>query len=132
MPMDRQHVISAVVVLRPKEAGLSPDAAITADNVDRYAPAPEAAALARAEFQRLGFEVTAPLGISFSVTAAVGTFEETFAARLEPTAAGGLECLAPDGSRGLELPLDALPPALRGVLHAVTFTPPPDFGPTDF
>jgi hypothetical protein len=32
----------------------------------------------------------------------------------------------------LELPLEALPADVAALLQAVTFTPPPDFGPTSY
>ncbi len=131
MSLGKQQIVSAVVIPRPARGTISGRTAITAENVADYAPAPEALSLAAGEFRKLGFEVTEPFGISFSITAPVGTFEQVFAARLEATDAGGVECVARSGARGLELPLDPLPQVLRSALHAVTFTPPPDFGPTD-
>jgi hypothetical protein len=57
------------------------------------------------------------VGNSFSITAPESTFERVFGTR---------------GAGSLELPLHALPKTLTDHVEAVTFTPPPDFGPTNF
>jgi len=88
---------------------------------------PATAPAAAAQLAALGFEVGNTVGNSFSVSAPVRVFESVFEVRLRSTKKGGV------GAGGtLELPLGSLPDALRSLLSAVTFTAPPDFGPTSW
>lgn len=115
--------LSALVVLRPAGGGeLGERGAITSENVDASLPAAGAVALALDHFRSRGFQVTPALGPSFSIIAPQERFEEAFGAELSE------EALA----RGLELPLESLPTDVASVVQAVVFTPPPDFGPTDY
>jgi hypothetical protein len=121
--------LSALVVLRPKDGRrLTGSEAITSETVDRYRPSPEGASRAAAYFRDAGFEVSELGGISFSITGHRSLFEERFGERLEPRREGGVDSVRTEGGR-LELPLDRLPPEVAGHVQAVTFTPPPDFGP---
>ncbi len=93
----------------------------------------ETAAEAAARFAALGFDAGTLVANSFAISAPVRVFESVFGMRLRATERGGVE-VAPHGGHGpsLELPLDALPPPLRRLLDTVTFTAPPDFGPTSW
>lgn len=128
MALEDQEVISAQVVLR-SASGRAPDgeSTITAATLAEFAPAPEAVARAVEGFREKGFEVGSAVGNNFSITAPAGTFERVFGAPVHRTERGGLA--GPDGET---LRLDELPDSLSGLLAAVTFVPPPDFGPTSF
>jgi len=91
-----------------------------------------AAAAAAAQFATLGFDIGTVVANSFSVSAPARVFEMVFRVRLRVTTNGGVEVAPhdPRSTASLELPLDALPPSLRVLLDTVTFTAPPDFGPT--
>jgi hypothetical protein len=124
-----QGTLSAQVVLRPKDGGeLTGDEAITSDTVERYLPSPEAASRVAGYLQGAGFEVSDVAGISFSITGPQALFEERFGDRLERRRERGVESVRTENGR-LELSLDRLPPEVARHVQAVTFTPPPDFGP---
>ena len=116
--------MSAMVLVRSASgARVTGSSAITAENVDRYRPAPDDARAARAAFIARGFEAGDLVGIAFAITAPQATFERTFDVTLAARDDGGV---AIEGRAGLELPLDALPEDLRQLLAAVTFSPPAD------
>ena len=115
--------------------GRSPGAetAVTAENVHEYTPDPEAAEAARRAFAEAGFEVGAVVGNSFSITAPASTFEKVFKVKASRDEAEGVKARARSGGEaGYEIPLDNLPAGLARGVAAVTFTPPPDFGPGNF
>jgi hypothetical protein len=87
---------------------------------------------ARAAFAAAGFEVGALVGNNFSITGPTSLFEKFFQVQLARTHRGGLQGVRDDGSACEELPTVALPAPLREQVAAVTFTPPPDFGPTAY
>jgi hypothetical protein len=108
-----QDQVSALVLLRPAERSL---------------PDPEAASRAEAFFRGAGFEVTGSVGPSFSIVGPRNLFERAFGTRLEDHPKGGLRTAEGE----LELPLERVPADLVDSIQAVTFTPPPDFGPTEY
>lgn len=129
MQIDRNKTISAEVMLLPVSGKkISHDTQITAENIEDFAPPLDAFLIASGAFRSLGFEVGPLMGITFSITASAGTFEDVFKAKLQLSAKGGIECL----EGGLELPLDHLQDNTRKIIMTITFTEPPDFGPTDF
>ena len=107
---------SAQVVLRPASGVPIDPAMITAANVAQFAPDPATADRVRRALADLGFEIGPFVGNSFAITAPAPTFERVFG-RSSP-------------ARGLELPLDGLTADVAEPIQAVTFTPPPAFGPT--
>lgn len=121
--------LAAEVIFRPPGGRLSDRDRITSANVASYLPEPAAVAVAAGFFRARRFEVSEPRGISFTISGPRSVFERTFGERLtvlhrnEATSATGEADL-------LELPLDQIPPAVRDVIEVVTFTPPPDYGPT--
>ncbi|MDR4488193.1 MAG: hypothetical protein R3B83_11825 [Nitrospirales bacterium] len=125
-----KQIISAAVILHSK-SGKPPSgqAEITAQTLRDYQPNPKAVQDAQARFQSLGFQVSPFIGISFSITASQSTFEHVFRVTLQRNDKGGLEVVKKSRGTGYELPLDKLPLELQQLLHTVTFTPPPDFGP---
>lgn len=76
----------------------------------------------RQYFQARGVEVTEPYGPSFSIIASREELEQLL----------GVELSDDVLSKGLEIQPGFLPPELAEYVQAVVFTPPPDFGPTDF
>ncbi len=123
---------SAQVILRSASGKVIDGAtSITSQNVREFAPSDESVVRAAEAFAAAGFDVGAMVGISFSISAPVGRFEQVFKTRLRQER-GGLEAIQDDGSGSYELPLHGLPESLASLVVAVAFTPPPDFGPTDF
>ena len=129
---DREQVVSAQVVLAPAGGKRVIDPArMTAESIDEYTPSPEAVTAAKRFFRDAGFEVGNMVGNSFSVTASHGTFERVFQSKLHFTE-GIVRVANGDGGEVYELPLAVLPTSISRDLLVVSFTPPPDFGPTDF
>jgi hypothetical protein len=127
------QIISAQVVLR-SATGKSPDgdSVITTETIRDFLPSAEAVARATEAFAALGFDVGIVQANSFSISAPVGTFERVFKVHLRRQEGGSAEAVQADGSGSYELPLEALPKPLTDLTVVVTFTPPPDFGPTKF
>jgi hypothetical protein len=121
-----QQPLSANVLLRPAGGGSVADVA-RAETAEQLTPDPALAARAEEYFRNAGFDVTASVGPSFSIVGSRELFEHTFAQRLEGDERG---IRTAEGS--YELSLDPLPRDLADAIEAVTFTPPPDFGPTDY
>jgi hypothetical protein len=74
----------------------------------------------------LGFEVGPLIGTSFSITAPVDLFRRSFGED-DPVAASPPWAA---GAESLELPVDRLPDEAAGAVWSITFSPPPDFGPS--
>jgi len=102
--------ISAQVVLRAKGP-------ITAATLAANQPPKESVEAAKKLFRQAGFDLGPYVGISFSISGPASLFESFFRLPL-------------DKLRSYELPLAALPREIFDVIEAVTFTPPPGFGPT--
>jgi hypothetical protein len=129
MAKAKAKLISAQVILPPAQGTIDGNTQVTSENVQSLAPAPEGVAKAREEFERAGFEVSELYGISFSVTGSVKLFEDFFKVKLEEDKPKGVY-VATRGDAQYELPLKNLPENLRDLITTVTFSPPPDFGPT--
>lgn len=133
MPHRKEEVLSAQVVLKPASGkSLQGTDVITAKNIQEYAPSAQAIAQVPAIFQALGFEVSAVVGNSFSITAPASTFEQVFHTQLRRQDKGTVQVVSEAGVNNYELPLAALPQSVTPLIAAITFTPPPDFGPTNF
>lgn len=118
--------LAAQVVLRPASGELTGDEPITSENVQRFLPSPEAVAETEGFFRDAGFEVANVVGNSFSIVGAPSAFERAFGERPER---GGEGVRVRGG--GVELELGSLPEPVRRYVQAVTFTHPPEFGPTN-
>jgi hypothetical protein len=117
--------VSAQVLLRSASGkAVGGDTVISADNIAEYAPSPGAVSAAQQAFQAAGFEVGPMVGISFSIAAPIRTFEQFFRVKIKQQKDGSLEVLQNGVSYGLELPLNAVPRTLSGLIAAVTFEPP--------
>jgi hypothetical protein len=129
----KDPVLSAQVMLR-SAGGKQPRAGevITAANIREYLPSSEAAAGARKAFAERGFQVADVVGNSFAITASGKTFEQVFHTKLRRGAKGEVTVSGKSGAGSYELPLGALPKEIARLVEAVTFTPPPDFGPPSY
>lgn len=113
-----KKLLSAEVALRSASGkSFTGQTAITSENVADYVPAREVVEKARRAFAELGFEVSEPAGIGFSITAPASVFRKVFKTKTLPDD---------------ELPKAALPKELAEDLVGVSFSPPPDFGPGNF
>ena len=129
MRLEKNEIISAVVILRSASGQeIGPETLITSENLDIFAPPPDAYSIASRFFRSMGFEIGPMSGLSFSITASVNKFETIFKSSLYRSAKDGIE--STDGH--LELNMDHLQDEVRKVIQTVTFSEPPDFGPTEF
>jgi hypothetical protein len=119
--------LSALVVLRSGGGReVSGQDRITAETVAGFQPDAAALAEARRYFQAAGFDLDAPVGISFSISGPRTLFEQTFGERLAVEPEAGVVRSARTAGGGLELPLRRLPDGVARAVQAVTFTPPPE------
>lgn len=134
MPKKTQTSLSAEVALRSASGkSFNGQTAITSENIADYLPSSEVVEKARRAFTELGFEVSEPAGIGFSITAPTGVFKKVFKIKTISDKRGGIKAVASKGAEAnYELPLKALPEEVAQYVSAVTFSPPPDFGPGNF
>jgi hypothetical protein len=125
-----ETVLSAQVVLRPPGGALSGHEAITSANVADYLPDPDAADTVASWFRAEGFEVRDRVGLGFAIVAPQATFERWFGPIQVSGQAWNREAAAAGG--GLGLSPSRIPPEVARAVQAIEFTPPPDFGPTDY
>lgn len=84
-------------------------------------------------FEEAGFTVGNLVGNGFSITAPAATFEKLFKVKLQSGEKGSVTAAqGKKGGESYELPVHALPKETAHRIAAVTFTPPPDFGPTGY
>ena len=133
MSPKKEKTISAQVILRPASGkSVTGQDAITSDNIRDFMPSPESFEAAAQSFAAAGFEVSAAGPTGFSITAPASTFEKVFNTNVREREGGGVEAVRKDERATFELPLRGLSRDLSRHVEAVTFTPPPDFGPTSF
>jgi hypothetical protein len=124
--------LSAQVVLKPADKTIEPPAQITAETLKQHLPSPEAVSRLRRFFEEHGFEVSAAVGNSFSITAPRAAFERFFGVKLTRRGLQRMKVVAGEGRVSYEFPLGALPSPLAEDVLAIVVTPPPDFGPREF
>ena len=123
--MHPDTVLSAQVVLASASgARPTPRTRITSENIREWIPSADAIAHVQRELREMGFQVGPCIGNSMSITGAARLFESRFHTTLRE--AGGAVQFAKDGE---ELASQRVPTALRAHVAAVTFVPPPAFGP---
>jgi hypothetical protein len=122
-----KHFISAQVSLKPKSGMMPTPESMTSENLESFMPDADRARETQAHFEHLGFEVGVLVGNSFSITAPRQTFEQHFHAKIQHN---NQHASLKDGS--LELPFADLPEEIRATVIAVSFSVPPDFGPSNF
>jgi hypothetical protein len=133
MSPKKEKIISAQVILRPASGkSVTGQDAITSENIRDFMPSPESFQAAAQSFSEAGFEVSAAGPTGFSITAPASTFEKVFNTSVRSQEGGGIAAVRKDESTSFELPLRGLSRDLSRHVEAVTFTPPPDFGPTSF
>ena len=123
--MNPEKIVSAQVIL-PAAGGARPGlhTRITAENIHEWTPSAESIARVSGALRSLGFTIGECVGNSFAITGAARIFEAHFGTKLAE-AGGGMQ-FAGDGR---ELAAAKIPAPLRAQIAAITFTPPPDFGP---
>lgn len=131
MPKRPAPAASALVVVRSPSGRLKGHEQITAKTVREYLPAQATVSHLRAFFERAGFSVEAPGGLGFSIVGPNALFERVFGTKLVEEKQGAVRSLRTEHGE-LELPIARLPKKVASEIEAVTFTAPPDFGPTDF
>ena len=119
MTHQQDPIVSAQVLLKPASGTMPRDVDITAENVAALAPKAEAAAEVARTLARAGFDVGPAVGLSFSISARRSVFDQFFGIESAGTTRG-------------TIPLDGVPAAARRHVEAITFPPPPDFGPTRY
>jgi hypothetical protein len=123
--MQPERIVSAQVILAAASgARLGQETRITSENIHDWMPSTETIVRVSGAFRGAGFEVGECVGNSFSITGAVRLFESYFQTKLRE-AGGGVQ-FADDSD---VLAAEKIPSALRAQIAAVTFMPPPDFGP---
>jgi hypothetical protein len=133
MSGDRNQIISAQLVIRSASGKSTKGEAVTTANIADFLPSAEVASRVLSLLSKLGFQVGNVVGNSVSITAPVRTFEKVFKVRVGKTRKGAIVGIPKGGRAGRsELPLSVLPKEVRELVEAVTFTPPPDFGPTSW
>ena len=134
MPRKTEKSLSAEITLRSASGkSFNGQTAITSENIADYLPSSEVVEKARRAFTELGFEVSQPAGLGFSITAPASVFKKVFKTKTTSDKRGGIKALAAKGvADSYELSLKALPKELGLLVSAVTFSPPPDFGPGNF
>jgi hypothetical protein len=133
MVLKPEQTISAQVLLRAAN-GKRPDgrSRITAENIREWTPSAETVARVRETFLASGFEVGDLVGNSVSISGPVRLFEAVFRTPVQQSKPGVIQFLNAEQSANYELAPEKIPRDLRGLIVAITFTPPPDFGPTSF
>jgi hypothetical protein len=117
----KQETVVAMVVLRPASGRAVTGApGITKETLHEFAPDRGDAETVARTLADAGFEVGPTVGIGMSIAAPRARFEEVFGTEVAEAEDGGWVA----AGAGRELPLDALPGAVRERVHAVTFEEP--------
>ncbi len=130
-----KEILSAEVALRSATGkSFTGQTAITSENIADYLPSHDVVEKTRRAFAELGFAVSEPAGIGFSITAPASVFRKVFKIKILPDNRGGIKAAvtAKGHEASYELPTTTLPKELAQHLVAVSFSPPPDFGPGNF
>jgi hypothetical protein len=131
--LNPEQIISAQVLLVPATGRvIDGNTPITSENIDSYRPAEEKVQLVSRYFRSRGFEVSSLVGISFTISASARYFSEFFQASLIEDETDGIQVMTGSNTPRSDLPLHSLDNTLESSIIAVTFVPPPDFGPTNF
>lgn len=123
--MKPDTTVSAQVVLVAADgARPGPGTRITSENIHEWAPSAETIERVSGHFGAIGFAVGNCVGNSMSITGPVRLFESCFRVKLRK-AGGGVQF----AGGHYELASERIPSVLRAQIAAITFAPPPDFGP---
>ena len=119
MTKDADPVISAQVLLKPASGVQPRDRDITAANIASLEPAADVVREVTGALARAGFDVGPVVGPTFSITAVRSVFDRFFG-------------ITGAGRKTGEITLAHVPARLRDGVAAITFPPPPDFGPRSY
>lgn len=128
-----EEIITAHVLMKaPNGTLITYDTILTSQNIQRYTPRSVDLASATNEFETLGFKTGPVSGLSFAISGPSKVFEKVFHVRLQTDKTHGTTVIGQGESPQYELPLVNIPRSLARLLSAVTFMPPPEFGPTNY
>ena len=130
MTSDKELASAQVIMFPASRASMDGRTIITVNNVSDFAPDSKAVEAVTGLFRNKRFEVGPVVGISFSITASVDTFENFLSITLRHRKHGELEFFSRRKRLGRELSSEQLPKALRDYVQAIALPLPPDFGPT--
>lgn len=131
-PDSKQTVSAQVVLIAASGKHPDKDSRITTANINEWLPSPEVVFRVGQAFRVLGFEVADPVGISFSISGPVHLFESVFKTHLRRLTSGAIQFSTGGQDSSYELDREKIPRDLRKYVSAITFTPPPAFGPKDY
>lgn len=133
MPTGDEPILSAQVILRSATGrSLEAGVMITAKNVAEYLPSPKTISMAEKVFRSEGFEVGPFVGVSFSITGPLRTFERSFGLRVQRGDDHAFNFMSGSKPIGHELSGSELPGSMQEHVQRVAFPLPPDFGPKEF
>jgi subtilase family serine protease len=126
-------LISVEVLLRSASVSvIKENNQITSKNIHEYLPAAETVDSITRFFRQKGFEVFPLGGISLTIAGTIEQFSELFDTNIVVDEAKGVLGIHESEESSHLLPLAQLPKYIQEQIVAVTFVPPPDFGPTNF
>ena len=130
MADSKNILVTAQVLLHPASGkAINSNVLITANNLDEYAPSPETVISASKIFRANGFTVGPMVGVSFSITGEIGTFEKFFDTQIQVGKDGTHEFVINDKIIGQELSGMQLPKELHSFVAVVAFPEPFEFHP---
>lgn len=134
IPMKNQgNVVSAQVILSSLSgARIGPDTSITAENVKQFTPSAETIAKATSFFREKGFEVGNCVGMSCSITGSAALFEKVLNVKVVIDDNNVASLTSSEGSKTTTLEGDTLKSLPDGLVDAITFPEPLDFGPGNY
>lgn len=119
---DDTQVITEIVFFAPQQVDPTQEI-ITSENIGRLKPDPQAVKVVCDFFTSQDFSCTYYNGISATLEGTMDHYEATFDTRLQKQGTGFVN----EATQGIELPLEALPPAIRERIVTVTLEKPVDF-----
>ena len=133
MSLLRQTQISAQVVLVSKsKKKISGHTIISSENISDYSPDEKAINEINKLFRDKGFDVGGMYGISISITAPKEVFEKFLEVNIFREKDGSYGFVSKGKKLGKELNNELLPDIIKDKVQEITFTKPPDFGPTNW
>ncbi len=115
-------VVTEIVFFAPQQVDPTQEI-ITSENIGRLTPDPQSVKAVCDYFISQNFTCTYYNGISATLEGSKSDYETAFDTRLQKQGIGWVNEL----NQGIELPLEALPPAIRERIVAVTLEKPIDF-----
>ncbi|UCF69272.1 MAG: hypothetical protein JSV80_08350 [Acidobacteriota bacterium] len=124
--------LSALVWLRPASGReICADEPISSENIRALSPDPDEARRVRTFFIDAGFDVLPAVGPLLSIIGPKSLFENVFERPLVVRRRRDAIVSVRTREGALELPLERIEPSVAVTIHCVTFSAPPDFGPSE-